>query len=66
MKKAGVEKLESNQLLSRARAQPNGALPQLVHEINVGELHQTERAGVGRIAAAVINNPRFLLFHVDD
>ena len=61
-----IEKLEPDDLLTLAAAQANGRRAQLVHEIDVRQLHQTERAGVGRKAAAVFNHPRLRFFHVDD
>src|SRR5947199_380121 len=66
MKKARVEKLNPDKLLSLAGANAKRGGAQLVHEIDVGQLEQTERAGVARVAATVLDHARPLLFHIDD
>src|SRR5205085_10456679 len=66
MKEARVEKLNPDQLLSLAGANAKRGGAQLVHEIDVGQLEQTERAGVARIAATVLDHARPLLFDIDD
>src|SRR5258707_3349653 len=61
-----IEKFKTDQLLALTGADANCALAQLVHEVDVGQLQQTEHSGVGRITAAVLDYSRPLFFHVDD
>src|ERR1043166_6065096 len=66
MKEARVEKLNADQLLSLAGPNAQRGRAQLVHEIDVGQLQQAERASVARVAAAVLDHARPLLLDVDD
>src|SRR4051794_8499741 len=66
MKEARIKKLNADQLLSLAGANAKRGRAQLVHEIDVGQFEQTERARVARVAAAVLDHARPLLFHINN
>src|SRR5258706_473401 len=66
MEVARIEEFEADQLLTLTGADANCALAQLVHEVDVGQLQQTEHSSVGRITAAVLDYSRPLFLYVDD
>ena len=49
-----------------AGAQSNRGGTQPVHEVNVCQFQQAERAEVGRVTAAIFDYARFLFFDIDD
>src|SRR3569832_1130696 len=65
-RKTWIEILEPHELLATARTQSHRTLAQTIHQVYVADFKQTERAGVSRIAAAVVHHVRLFLFDIDD
>src|SRR5678816_4625630 len=60
-----VEIFKSDSLLPGADSQAHRSLSQLVHQIYVAELKQTQWTSVGGKAAAVVHHARLLFLDVD-
>ena len=64
--KTRVEKIDLRQLLALADPQARTALVQTAKKIDMPNIDKTGSARIGGKTAAVIQNARLFLFHVDD